>query len=132
MALHAAVGLRGGAGMTAPRHARHVRHVRLAAVEDALAAAVLALVDAFAKWSKDRTGWEKTYAAVRASILLGMLIGALISLTGCRSEGEIPGHGTEPSAVRIADGIDLTPEQMAETLQVNPQGLAVLLSRSGR
>lgn len=128
----------------APRHARHVRHVRLAAMVDTLAFAALPIVEwfddhvatPFAQWRADRKGWEKAAAAIQASIqasiLLGCLIGAILGLTGCRSNDEIPGHGVEPSAVKIADGLELSPEQMAETLNVNPAGLAVLLNRAGR
>ena len=123
-----------------PRHARHVRHVRLAAMADTLAFAALPIVEwfddhiaaPFAQWRADRKGWEKAAAAIQASILIGCIIGAILGLTGCRSNDEIPGHGTEPSAVKIADGLELSPEQMAETLNANPAGLAYLLNRAGR
>ena len=120
----------------APRHARHVRHARLAAVGDVLAVAALPVVEwfddhvaaPFAKWRADRTGWEKAAAAVRASILLGVLVGAVIALAGCdRTVGELPGHGTAPSAVKIADGIDLDTCEMARILDVDPVALAATL-----
>ncbi|NUS00399.1 MAG: hypothetical protein HOV67_34685 [Kribbellaceae bacterium] len=84
----------------------------------------------FAKWRADRTGWEQTAAAVRVSIALGCLIGVLFALAGCRSEQEIPGHGVEPSDVRIAADFDMCTNEMARLLQVSPEGLAAALNRT--
>lgn len=137
------------------RHVKPARHPRTAHVLDtalALAAIVLTpLVEWFddksaefvewfgdkiakpvAKWWKDLKGAEKVFVALRISVVLGCAVGAVIALAGCDTDKPtIPGHGTEPSAVRM-DDLGLTNQQMAELMQVNPEGLAVFLNRVGR
>lgn len=128
--------------MTATRHSKHVRFAVLASIVDIIALLAIPVVEWFddhvaepvATWWNDSTGWEKAAVAVRSSFLLGCLIGVVIALAACRPNEEIPGHGVEPSAVRIAqDDLGLDAQQMAELLQVRPEALAYLTTQhSGR
>ncbi|NUR80754.1 MAG: hypothetical protein HOQ21_09960 [Dermatophilaceae bacterium] len=125
------------------RHVKPARFPRTAQARDtalALVAVVLTpvvewfddrIAEPTAKWWNDLKPSERVAAALKASIFLGMLVGALFALTGCRSdEPTIPGHGIESSAVRIAADIDMCTNEMARVLEVSPEGLAAALRRN--
>jgi hypothetical protein len=124
------------------RHVKPARFPRTASAFD-LTLALLAVVATpvvewfddkiavpVAAWWKDLKASEKVAAAVKASILIGCVVGAVIALAGCDDEPTIPGHGTEPSAVRIAAEYDLCTDQMAHILGVSPEGLSAALRKA--
>jgi hypothetical protein len=118
------------------------RHPRVTAAADlaiALAAVVLTPViewfddhvaEPTATWWADLKPAEKVAAALKVSIGVGMVVGALIALVGCGTTQSVaPSRSVEVPAVRLVADIDLCTDELADVLGVSPDGLSAALNR---